>query len=393
MILPPATLGVLGGGQLGRFFVMAAHELGYRVMVLDPDPHSPAGSIADQHIVADFTQNDALERMAQQCAAITTEFENVPADSLAYLAKFAPVHPAAAAVEICQNRSREKGFLRRHGLPHAPYADILCESDITGADAALFPGILKVARFGYDGKGQTRVASRDEARLAFQRFKGEPCVLEALLPLDLELSVVLARSEAGAEGNVVAFPAAQNLHRHGILDISLVAADGEADPLAALKRRAKEMACEVAQRMDYVGTLGVEFFVVNGELSINEMAPRPHNSGHYTLDACVANQFEQQVRAMTGLPLAVSHLHSAAAMVNLLGDVWYRQTSPTARESAHEPDWSRLLAIPNLKLHLYGKQHARPGRKMGHFTVVGANLHEAQKSALAARLAIGITDD
>ncbi|MDP3030451.1 MAG: 5-(carboxyamino)imidazole ribonucleotide synthase [Rhodocyclaceae bacterium] len=382
MILPPATLGLLGGGQLGRFFVMAAHELGYRVMVLDPDEHSPAGRGADEHIVAAYDDLAALERLSGQCAAVTTEFENVPADTLAHLSKFVTVRPNAEAVRTCQNRSAEKAFLKRHGFPHAPYADIRSEDDLRNANAGLFPGILKVARFGYDGKGQARVNSRAEALLAWGQMRNEPCVLEQQMKLDYEISVVLARDESG---NVSCFPTAENSHRRGILDISLVPARTS----GCLAGNAEEIAEGIAQKMDYVGTLGVEFFIVHGQLYVNEMAPRPHNSGHYTLDACVTNQFEQQVRALCGLPLGAARAHSAAAMVNLLGDIWYR-TDP---RHAHEPDWAQLLAIPNLKLHLYGKRHPRPGRKMGHFTVIGSDPLEVQKSAITARKAIGIDDE
>ena len=382
MILPPATLGMLGGGQLGRFFVIAAHEMGYQVVVLDPDPHSPAGRIADRHLVADYADADALNAMAESCAAVTTEFENVPADTLAYLSKFVPVRPHAEAVAICQNRSREKGFLKANGFPHAPYADIRSEADIDAANAGLFPGILKVARFGYDGKGQVRVSSRDEALLAFQHMKGEPCVLEAMLPLDYEISVVLARDE---HGQVKCFPTAENSHRHGILDVSIAPARAS----GCMTGNAEEVAEGIAQKMGYIGTLAVEFFVVRGKLYVNEMAPRPHNSGHYTLDACITNQFEQQVRALCGLPLGDARAHSAAVMVNLLGDIWFLKDA----HHSHEPDWSQLLAVPNLKLHLYGKHHARPGRKMGHFTVIGSDAPAVQAAALAARRAIGIADD
>ena len=381
-ILPPATLGLLGGGQLGRFFVGAAHELGYRVIVLDPDPHSPAGKIADEHIVAAYEDKAALERLTQSCAAITTEFENVPADALAYLAKFIPVRPSAEAVAICQNRSAEKRFLKRHGFPHAPYADIAQASDLDAVNADLLPGILKAARFGYDGKGQARVANLTEARLAFAQFKGEPCVLESLMPLDCELSVVLARDAGGA---VQCFPVAQNQHRHGILDITSVPAGVS----AALQARAREIAEGIAQKMDYVGSMAVEFFVVAGELFVNEMAPRPHNSGHYTIDACITNQYEQQVRALCNLPLGDASAHSAAVMMNLLGDLWYSQDA----QHSHEPDWHKLLSVPNLKLHLYGKHHARAGRKMGHFTVIGNDVAAIRQLVLAIRRQIGWADD
>ncbi len=382
MILPPATLGMLGGGQLGRFFVAAAHELGYRVLVLDPDALSPAGRLADEHLVAAYDDAAALDRLLGQCAAVTTEFENVPADSLAYLSKFVSVRPHAEAVRTCQNRSAEKAFLRRHGFPHAPYADIRSADDLRNANAGLFPGILKVARFGYDGKGQLRVDSRAEALVAWEQLRNEACVLEQQLRLDYEVSVVLARD---AQGQVRCFPTAENSHRRGILDVSVVPARSS----GCLAGNAEEIAEGIAQRMDYVGTLGVEFFVVNGQLLVNEMAPRPHNSGHYTLDACVTSQYEQQVRALCGLPLGEARAHSAAVMVNLLGDIWYREDPHHAKE----PDWSQLLAVPNLKLHLYGKHHPRPGRKMGHFTVIGSDPLAVQKSALAARRLIGIADD
>ena len=381
-ILPPATLGLLGGGQLGRFFVGAAHELGYRVVVLDPDPHSPAGKIADDHIIAAYEDVAALERLTQTCAAVTTEFENVPANALAYLAKFIPARPSADAVATCQNRSAEKHFLQSNGFPHAPYADIHHPADLDTVSVKLFPGILKAARFGYDGKGQARVASRDEARLAFAKFKGEPCVLERMMPLDCELSVVLARGEGGM---VRCFPVAQNQHRHGILDIS----SAPARAADQLQIDAALIAGGIAQKLNYVGTMAVEFFVVAGTLYVNEMAPRPHNSGHYSIDSCFTSQFEQQVRALCNLPLGDPSSHSAAVMVNLLGDLWYQRDA----HHSHEPDWPRLLAVPNLKLHLYGKHHARPGRKMGHFTVLGNDPQATYELALATRRQIGIADD
>ena len=381
MILPPATLGVLGGGQLGRFFVMAAHEMGYRVMVLDPDPHSPAGLIADDHLVADYHDPHALTRMARECAAVTTEFENVPADALAHLAQSLPVRPSAAVVGICQNRIVEKGFLRKHKLPHAPYAEIYTEGDISSAPSTLFPGILKVARFGYDGKGQVRVASREEAMSAFHKMNNEPCVLEQMLSLDYEVSVVLARD---ADGRVKCFPVAENSHRHGILDVSIVPA--RMGPCSG--GDAQELAETVAREMNYVGVLAVEFFVSRGRIYVNEMAPRPHNSGHYTIDACAVSQYEQQVRALCGLPLGDGSMHSNAVMVNLLGDLWFARNMV----EAHEPAWEKLFAVPNLRLHLYGKREPRPGRKMGHFTVIGSDPEQVQRTAAAARAAIGIGD-
>ena len=301
MILPPAMLGMLGGGQLARFFVIAAHEMGYRVTVLDPDHNSPAGRIADGHLCAAYDDSQALEKMAQTCVAVTTEFENVPASTLTTLAKRVRVYPAASAVAICQHRVSEKNFLREHGFPHAPYAEINTESDIPATDSSLYPAILKVARFGYDGKGQARVTNPEEALAAFHQFKSEQCVLEQMLTLDYEVSVVLARD---AEGQIAAFPTSENIHRNGILDISIVPARGSIED----RDEAQLLARAVAEKLDFVGTLGVEIFVSGGQLYVNEMAPRPHNSGHYTLDACITNQFEQQIRALCGLQeLGVVH--------------------------------------------------------------------------------------
>ena len=378
MILPPATLAMLGGGQLGRFFVAAAHEAGYAVWVLDPDVDSPAGRIADRHLCAAYDDARALAEIAGHCAAVTTEFENVPAATLAYLAARVPVHPSADAVGICQNRIAEKTFLRDNGFPHGPFAIVLDEAGIESASASLFPGILKVARFGYDGKGQAVVESHAAALAAYRAFKGEPAVLEKRLVLDCEVSVVLARD---VRGQVRCFPVAENQHTRGILDVSIV----PARVAAALADEAREIAVQIAAKLGYVGVLAVEFFVSAGRVFVNEMAPRPHNSGHYTLDACTVSQYEQQVRTLCGLPLHDPRAHSASVMVNLLGDCWFG-----IGNDAREPDWNALHAVPNLKLHLYGKRQARPGRKMGHFTVVGDRLDDALGVAMAARRKLGI---
>ncbi|HEX5125657.1 MAG TPA: 5-(carboxyamino)imidazole ribonucleotide synthase [Rhodocyclaceae bacterium] len=384
MILPPSTLGMLGGGQLGRFFVLAAHEMGYKVWVLDPDTHSPAGHAADRHLHASYDDYAALDELAKNCAAVTTEFENVPAGALQYLAKFVPVHPSAKAVATCQNRIAEKDFLRDNKLPHAPFQTIHSENDIRKSGADLFPGILKVVRFGYDGKGQTRVADPAAAIAAFQVMGGEACVLERQLALDYEISVVLAGTEDGA---IRTFSAAENSHRHGILDVSIAPTRGS----ARLREEAQKLAEKIAVDLKYVGVLAVEFFICNGQLYVNELAPRPHNSGHYTIDACVTNQFEQQVRALCGLPLGDARNHSAAVMVNLLGDLWFENGD--GNNVAREPDWTKLLAVPHLKLHLYGKHHARPGRKMGHFTVIDTDPVKTYEAAMLARSAIGIQDE
>jgi 5-(carboxyamino)imidazole ribonucleotide synthase len=378
MILPPATLAMLGGGQLGRFFVAAAHEMGYAVWVLDPDADSPAGRIADRHLCAPYDDTHALAEIAAHCAAVTTEFENVPSKALAHLAAKIPVHPSADAVGICQNRIDEKMFLRGNGFPHGQFAVILSDTGIETASADLFPGVLKVARLGYDGKGQAVVENREAALKAYRAFKGESAVLEKQLTLDCELSVVLARD---VRGQVQCFPVAENQHTRGILDVSIV----PARVTAALADEAREIAGRIAARLDYVGVLAVEFFVSDGELFVNEMAPRPHNSGHYTLDACTVSQYEQQVRALCGLPLQSPRAHSASVMVNLLGDCWFGAGNKT-----REPDWNALHATPNLKLHLYGKRQPRPGRKMGHFTIVGDRLGEVLDTALATRRKLGI---
>ncbi|HYN54640.1 MAG TPA: 5-(carboxyamino)imidazole ribonucleotide synthase, partial [Methylotenera sp.] len=327
VILPPAMLGMLGGGQLGRFFVIAAHEMGYRVTVLDPDVDSPAGKIADVHIHAAFDNKVALAELANTCAAITTEFENVPADSLSFLAQSTPVRPSAYSVAIAQHRVSEKNFLKHAGLPVAPYAVINEVEDLPNDDSDIYPAILKVARFGYDGKGQARVKNQHEAQVAFKQFEREECVLEKMLKLDYEVSVVLARD---VNGNVATFPTSENSHLNGILDVSIVPARGS----DAINHQAQKLAIMVAEKLDYMGVIGVEFFVSNGELLVNEMAPRPHNSGHYTIDACITNQFEQQVRVMTGLPLGSSRQHSPAVMVNILGDIW-----PDDANKTSEPAW------------------------------------------------------
>ena len=368
-INPPAMLGMLGGGQLGRFFVIAAHELGYKVSVLDPDKNSPAGKIADVHLCANFDDVVALQKMAKTCLAITTEFENVAAKSLEMLALTTIVRPSAKCVSIAQHRVVEKNFIKDAGLPVAPFAVINSVNDLPDDASSLYPAILKVARFGYDGKGQARVKNQAEAQKAFVEFKSETCVLEQMLALDLEVSVVLARD---VQGNIAAFPTAENSHLNGILDISIVPARCS----EVLKANAQELAKKLAEKLDYVGVLGVEFFVVGKQLLVNEIAPRPHNSGHYTIDACVTNQFEQQVRVMTGLPLGDASLHSNAVMVNILGDSWV---------AGAEPPWNKALEHSSLKLHLYGKYEPRKDRKMGHFTVIGKNKQTVLNTALIAR--------
>lgn len=377
-----ATLGVLGGGQLGRMFVHAAQALGYRCVVLDPDAASPAGAVAQDHLKADYLDAAALEELARRCDAITTEFENVPARALEQLARTRVVAPGAAAVAICQDRAREKAHFDASGVACAPYAVLRAPADLAAVPDALLPGILKTARLGYDGKGQRRVADRAQLAAAFDELGRVDCVLEQMLPLALELSVLVVR---GAGGEVVTYPVQQNLHRDGILAVTEVPAP---DVDAALQAQARRSAAAIATGMGYVGVLCVEFFVLkDGRLVVNEMAPRPHNSGHYTMNACDLSQFEMQVRAMAGLPLREPRLHSPVVMLNLLGDLWF---DATGRERA--PDWAGVLALPGAELHLYGKAQARPGRKMGHLNVIGATAEEAREHARRACALLGLPD-
>ena len=374
-------LGLLGGGQLGRMFTMAAQSMGYRVTVLDPADNGPTSSVAERHLRADYLDRDALRELGSSCAAVTTEFENVPAESLKILAQHCVVSPGANSVAIAQNRILEKKFLVANGFAVAPYAVI---EDLKGSAASpvssvgrlghpnperledLFPGLLKVSRLGYDGKGQIRVNSVSELGAAFVSLDSEPCVLERLLPLEREVSVIVAR---GFDSIAVTFPVSENRHHNGILDVSIVPA--RLSPV--LIRQARDTAISIARKLDYHGVLCVEFFVLSGDqLVVNEIAPRPHNSGHYTIDGCVTSQFEQQVRVLAGLPLGSTAPHGAAVMVNLLGDLW----------RGGEPEWEQVLRYPNVKLHLYGKSEARPGRKMGHYTVLAETAEAALQLAL-----------
>jgi 5-(carboxyamino)imidazole ribonucleotide synthase len=366
-IMPSAMLGVLGGGQLGRMFVQAAQQMGYPVTVLDPDSGSPAGRVADDFICAGYADQSALEKLGSKCAAITTEFENIPANSLRKLAKSCAVSPDAYSVSVAQNRIAEKQFLSINGFTVAPFAVIQQPDDFADQDAAdLLPGILKVSQFGYDGKGQVKVASAAEFPVAYAQLNHAVCVLEKFMPLKCEISVVVAR---GRDGKMATFPVAENQHVNGILDVSIVSA--RISPQLAGK--AQEIACQIAKSLNYQGVLCVEFFVLqDDELVINEIAPRPHNSGHYSIDACVTSQFEQQVRTLCGLPLGSTAQLSPAVMINLLGEVWRNG----------DPDWNIVLQHPSAKLHLYGKTEARPGRKMGHFTVLSSDIETALSEAL-----------
>jgi 5-(carboxyamino)imidazole ribonucleotide synthase len=373
VILPGATVGVVGGGQLGRMFVMRAREMGYRVVVLDPDAGSPAGQIADRHLRAGYTDRPALDELAKACEAVTTEFENVPAESLERLAARCLVRPPVHAVATAQDRIVEKSFLRDAGFATAPFRAVRTIEEIEAAVAAVrLPALLKTSRLGYDGKGQAPVTDPASARAAFDRFGGVACVLEEQLALETELSVVLARGE---DGQVAPFPVGENRHADGILETTVV----PARVAGALAAEARALAVAVAERMGYVGVLGVELFVANGgRLYVNEMAPRPHNSGHYTMDACAVDQFEQQLRTLCGLPLGEPRLLTPVAMINLLGDLW----------QGGAPRWGEALRLPGVRLHLYGKAEPRRGRKMGHLNCLAADANTALALAHAARRAL-----
>lgn len=383
--LPPARLGVMGGGQLGRMFVHAAQAMGFKVAVLEPAADSPAGQAADMLIAAGYTDAAALAQLGQACVAVTTEFENVPADSLDALARHAFVAPGAGCVSIAQDRIAEKRFLAgcaaASGVHPAPHRSIATDADIDAIEDILLPGILKTVRMGYDGKGQVVVRSRDDVRAAFAAMGGVTCLLEKMLPLAYEVSVLTAR---GADGASVVYPIAENVHRDGILFTTTVPGPNVSPACA---EQAQQAARVIVDQLGYVGVLCIEFFVLaDGTLVVNEMAPRPHNSGHYTMDACVTSQFAQQVRAMARLPLGEVRQHSPAVMLNILGDIWF---APGA-ELAREPNWAQVLALPGACLHLYGKEQARRGRKMGHVTFIAPTLALAQAQMRHACAILGI---
>ncbi len=381
-ILPGATLGVMGGGQLGRMFVHAAQRLGYFTAVLDADANSPAGRVSHHQIQAAYDDTEGLTQLAAVCAAITTEFENVPAAALRQLAATRPVAPSADTVSIAQNRIDEKSHFSAcaaaSGVPCAPYAVLETQADLAAVSAELLPGILKTARMGYDGKGQVRVKNAAELAAAWSDLNNVPCVLEKLLPLKAELSVIVAR---GWNGEIVSFAPQRNVHVDGILAVTHAYEGCLPADLSARARAATEA---IAAQIGYVGVLCVEFFVLasasgnaaEDTLVVNEMAPRPHNSGHYTMNACDTSQFDLQVHALAGLPLPTPRQHSPAIMLNLLGDSWF-----DAQGLERTPDWVAVLALPGTHLHLYGKTQARPGRKMGHLNITGASVAAVQATA------------
>ena len=382
---PPAWLGVMGGGQLGRMFAQAAQSMGYQVAVLEPSDACPAGQVAQRLVNAGYSDAAGLDALAAQCLAVTTEFENVPADSLSRLARQVFVAPDAHGVSVAQDRIAEKRFFvdcaPKSGVMPAPHKVIATLEDIDAIGDELLPGILKTVRMGYDGKGQVRVKSRDDVRAAFDGMDQVTCLLEKMLPLAYEVSVLTAR---GADGESVVYPIAENVHRDGILFTTTVPGPNVS---AACADQAQHAARVIVEQLGYVGVLCIEFFVLtDGTLVVNEMAPRPHNSGHYTIDACVTSQFAQQVRAMAGLPLGEVRQHSPAVMLNILGELWFEGASDTQRE----PDWAQVLALPGACLHLYGKEQARRGRKMGHVTFLAPTLAQAQQQLQRACAILGV---
>ncbi len=372
VLLPGETLGLMGGGQLGRMFAQAAATMGYHVAVLEPGATSPAGEVALRQIAARYDDAEGLRTLAQ----------TVPAASLRALADAGlRTTPSADAVAATQNRNVEKAFIERAGVPVAPHARVASKADVAALPAELFPGILKTASLGYDGKGQARVANVEETLEAFRAFGGVECVLEKRLALKLEVSVIVCR---GLDGATKTFPVSENVHRNGILAVSVMPARID----DATANRAREYAGRIAEALDYRGVLCVELFILeDGSILANELAPRPHNSGHATIDACVMSQYEAQVRVMAGLPLGSTEQHSASVMLNLLGDLWFDEKGEAAT-----PDWAKLLSIPGVKLHLYGKAEARPARKMGHVTVVAPTGELAMARAREAARVLGLPE-
>jgi 5-(carboxyamino)imidazole ribonucleotide synthase len=369
-ILPGAVIGVLGSGQLGRMFAIAARELGYRIHVYSPEDDSPAGQIGDKEFSSAYEDLDQIREFAREVAVVTFEFENVPAASTAAASEFAPVRPDGEVLHTTQNRLREKTFLASHGIPVTPFRRINSLADLEKAAKELgLPAVLKTAAFGYDGKGQAKVTYPAQLRDAFAGLRGAEGIYEAFVDFEKELSVVAART---VTGDFSAFPVFENTHSNHILDVTLAPAAIE----ERLTRQAVELAEGVVEKLNVVGLLTVELFLTrDGRLLVNELAPRTHNSGHLTIDACVTSQFEQQVRAVCGLPLGSTELREPAAMANLLGHLW----------ANGEPNWVRALEDPSIKLHLYGKREARIGRKMGHLTATARTVEEAVRRVTAAR--------
>jgi 5-(carboxyamino)imidazole ribonucleotide synthase len=368
-ILPNSTIGVFGSGQLGRMFAIEARKLGYRVATFSPESDTPTGQVADIEITAAYEDLEAVERFAKTVDVVTFEFENVPSGCIETAAKFVPVHPKGEILYITQNRLREKTFLAKNGFPVTPFQHIKSLEDF---EIVSFPAVLKTAGFGYDGKGQAKLKSSAEIEKAFQMLGGQEAILEEFVEFEKEVSVVCARD---AKGNFAHFGVIENGHANHILDVSFAPAIVS----EKIHGQAVEITRNIAEKFGYVGTMCVEFFLTKDEkLLVNEIAPRPHNSGHLTIDACITNQFEQQVRAVCGLPLGSTEYLKPAAMANLLGDVWQKG----------EPAWARALEVENVKLHLYGKAEARPGRKMGHLTALADSAEKAVENVKRAKASL-----
>ena len=367
--LPGSTVGVMGGGQLGRMFAIAARRMGYRVHTFSPDEDTPTGQLADLEIAARYDDEAAVENFARGVDVLTFEFENIPAQTIAWCARHCVVRPSGEVLHVTQHRLREKEFLDRHGLPLPGFKAVASAGELAAAVAEIgSPSVLKTASFGYDGKGQRLIRPGDNLQQVWAPFAGQGAVLEAFVDFELELSVLVAR---GIDGAMQTFPVSRNDHANHILDVTVVPFG---DP--KIESAARDLACTVAEKINLTGLLAVEMFLRrDGSLLINELAPRPHNSGHWTFDACVTSQFEQQLRAVCGLPLGATDILRPAAMANLLGDLWENG----------EPDWTAALAMPDVKLHLYGKAGARPGRKMGHLVAFGNDAAEAKARAVEAR--------
>jgi 5-(carboxyamino)imidazole ribonucleotide synthase len=373
VFLPGATVGVMGGGQLGRMFAIAARRMGYRVHTFSPDEDTPTGQLADREVAARYDDETAVRDFARGIDVLTFEFENIPSATIAWAAEECVVRPSGEVLHVCQHRLREKNFLRAAGLPLPEFVPVESEAELRAAVEKIgTPSVLKTASFGYDGKGQRKIEEDSDLTAVWAEYQGVPAVLEAWVPFEREISVLVAR---GVDGRMVSYPVCENRHARHILDVTLAPAD--LDPEIA--GRARQLAGEVATQLQVVGLLAVEMFLLeDGTVLINELAPRPHNSGHFSFDACVTSQFEQQLRAVCGLPLGSAEVLRPCAMANLLGDVWARG----------EPNWAAALAFPDVKLHLYGKAGARPGRKMGHLVAFGPTIAEAAERAIAARAAL-----
>ncbi len=369
---PGSAVGVMGGGQLGRMFAIAARRMGYRIHTFSPDEDTPTGQLADREVAASFDDAEAVRDFARGVDVLTFEFENIPVQCAEWAAEFCVVRPAGRILHICQHRLREKEFLDQAGLPLPSFRAIASAGELAAATAEIgLPAVLKTAAFGYDGKGQRKLAPGDNLVAAWAPFAGQAAVLEAFVPFVCELSVIVAR---GIDGEMRTFPVARNEHLNHILDLTTLPFGDE-----AVEKSARDLACAVAEALDLVGLLAVEMFLrADGVLLINELAPRPHNSGHWSFDAAVTSQFEQQLRAVCGLPLGSTELLRPVAMANLLGDLWEHG----------EPDWAAAAAFENVKIHLYGKTGAKPGRKMGHLVALGSNTASAADTVRAARAAL-----